>query len=84
MKPTKNYTVYSDNLKMNTAPLPDTSLPGYAGGGIVLGDRYMELMDSMPRNTQEALVRKAAQDKRYEEMRAQAEQEEKRRKPKAE
>ncbi len=88
----KKYTVYSDNPKMNTAPYPDVSLPGYARGGIVLGDEYMQLMDGLPANTQEALTRRAARDQRASEMAKrvteEAEQrlarEEKRRKPKAE
>jgi len=86
----KKYTIYSDNPKMNTAPYPDVSLPGYAQGGIVLGDMYMELMDGLPASTQEALTRRAARDQRASEMARQAReeaateaaQEKKRRKPK--
>jgi hypothetical protein len=61
----KAYTVYSDNLKMNTAALPER--PGYAAGGIVLGDEMMDLMERPPATVTEALVRKAAEEQRRQE-----------------
>jgi hypothetical protein len=69
----KTFTVFSDNPKMNTAPLPET--PGYAAGGIVLGDSMMELMERPPANVSEALVRRAAEEQRRQEAMRQAKDE---------
>jgi hypothetical protein len=58
---TKRSTIYSNNPKMNTAPMPE--LPGYAKGGMVYGDPMMELMERRPESITEALVREAAFEK---------------------
>jgi uncharacterized protein (DUF2384 family) len=74
----KAFTIYSENPKMNTAELPKT--PGYAAGGIVMGDDMMELMERPPATVTEALVRRAAEAQRQQEaMRMAKEQEAKRR-----
>lgn len=70
----KTFTVFSDNPKMNTAPLPER--PGYAAGGIVLGDSMMELMERPPANVSEALVRRAAEEQRRQEAMRQAREDE--------
>lgn len=74
----KSFTVFSDNPKMNTAPMPER--PGYAAGGIVLGDDMMELMERPPANVSEALVRKASQEQRRQEAMRMAEDERRRKK----
>lgn len=73
----KNFTIFSDNLKMNTAPMPTT--PGYAEGGIVLGDDMMQLMERRPVTVTEALVRKASEEARRREVQAQAEKDDNKR-----
>lgn len=73
----KNFTIFSDNLKMNTAPMPAT--PGYAEGGIVLGDDMMQLMERRPATVSEALVRKASEEARRREVKAQAEKDDNKR-----
>lgn len=78
----KSYTVYSDNLKMNTAELPQT--PGYAMGGVVLGDEMMELMERPPATVSDALVRKAAQEARRQEAMAKAKEADSKRRRKPE
>jgi hypothetical protein len=74
----KTFTVFSDNPKMNTAPMPER--PGYAAGGIVLGDDMMELMERPPANVSEALVRKASQEQRRQEAMRQESEDARRRK----
>jgi hypothetical protein len=74
----KTFTVFSDNPKMNTAPMPER--PGYAAGGIVLGDDMMELMERPPANVSEALVRKASQEQRRQEAMRQESEDGRRRK----
>jgi hypothetical protein len=76
----KPYTVFSDNLKMNTAAFPKQP-KGYAQGGIVMGDDMMELMERPPATVTEALVRKAADEaQRREAMQRAKDDSEKRRK----
>jgi len=74
----KTFTVFSDNPKMNTAPMPER--PGYAAGGIVLGDDMMELMERPPANVSEALVRKASREQRRQEAMRQESEDGRRRK----
>jgi hypothetical protein len=74
----KTFTVFSDNPKMNTAAAP--LAPGYADGGMVLGDDMMYLMERPPATVSEALVRKATEEQRRQEAMRKADESEKRRK----